>query len=127
MQNKTEKKKPVKLEWQGGLLESKEESPVSLKGQKPSVSKHKDDESFPIHGKVSLRYEKKGRGGNPVLVMTNFSDPNAKNSQSLKKLCSNLKEKLACGGTVENGEIVLMIRDEDRLKKILSSDFGIKV
>lgn len=71
--------------------------------------------------------KKKGRAGNPVSILYKFSDPEAKNKESLKQLCSDLKTKLACGGTVEDNEIILMIRDLEKLKNVLTSQFNFKV
>lgn len=113
----------TKIEWQGGLLNSPDEQPVSLGKNKQSSSQSHDPQQ--ISGKATLRCEKKGRAGNPVFILFRFSDPEAKNESSLKLLCSQLKNKLACGGTVENGEIILQCRDEKKLKTILAENFRI--
>ena len=80
-----------------------------------------------IEGRASLRLEKKGRGGSPVSVLYKFSDLEAKNKESLKQLCSQLKTKFACGGAVEDDEIILMIRDQEKLKLILKNEFNLLV
>jgi translation initiation factor 1 (eIF-1/SUI1) len=115
--------KPIKIEWQGGLISSDEQAVVLKKNNK--TAKIEEESPKKIIGLVSIRFEKKGRAGSPVLILFNFSDKEAKNGASLKMLCSNLKIKLACGGTVENGEIVLMHRDLEKLKNVLKVNFDI--
>ncbi|MBX9838195.1 hypothetical protein [Silvanigrella sp.] len=117
----TEKKKtkPTKLEWAGSLISTKEEKPISLKGSELSNQKSEKRPAQKINGKVQVRKETKGRAGKPVAILFNFTDPEAKNEESLKLLCSELKNKLACGGTTENREIILTLRDFDKLKEVL--------
>ncbi len=121
-----QKKKIITLPWQGGILDNSAQKPVAIKGKELDKSDDTPTNTNKISGKVSLRVEKKGRGGKPVVILFNFLDKEAKNEKSLKQLCSDLKNKLACGGTVEDSEIILMIRDLERLKKILFTDFNLK-
>lgn len=117
----TEKKKakPIKLEWGGSLVSSTDEKPVSLKGLEANNPAPEKKEAHKIKGKVNVRKETKGRAGKPVAILFNFTDPGAKNEESLKLLCSQLKNSLACGGTVDNQEIILTLRDFEKLKVIL--------
>lgn len=120
----TRKTKPIRLEWNGGVISSSEEAPVAIKGQEATLSA-KEKKVEKLNGKLNIRVEKKGRAGKPVAILYGFSDPRAKNPENLKQLCSDLKNKLACGGTVEENEIVLMTRDMDRLTKVLLESFGL--
>ena len=113
-----------KIEWQGGLLNSNTEAPVQIKNQNEKKREVKEV-AQKISGKVCLRLEKKGRAGNPAVILFKFSDPEAKNPTSLKQLCSELKTKLACGGTMENGEILLTLQDLEKVKKILLQFFDL--
>ena len=117
----TEKKKlkPLKIEWEGNLTSSSKEEPVSVKGLDTLKSNIDKKTASKIIGKANIRKETKGRAGKPVAIIFNFSDAEAKNEESLKLLCSKLKNSLACGGTVENGEIVLTLRDFNKLKEAL--------
>ena len=125
MPDQAQKKKPTKLQWEGGLLNTTNEGVVLVKNKvTPPVQKISTPKK--IIGGVSIRTEKKGRAGCPVSILFKFSDPEARNKESLKQLCSELKTKFACGGTVENGEIILMIRDIEKLKSVLISHFGFK-
>ncbi|APJ04937.1 translation initiation factor [Silvanigrella aquatica] len=114
------KSKPIKLEWQGGLASLHEEAPIALRGaDTPASSPPQKLPIGEIQGKVSIRKESKGRAGKPVAILFNFADDLAKNPENLKTLCSKLKTTLACGGTVENGEIILILRNFEKLKEIL--------
>jgi translation initiation factor 1 (eIF-1/SUI1) len=117
----TEKKrlKPIKIEWEGNLAFNSKENPVLVKGTNNIKSNNERKESTKISGKVNIRKETKGRAGKPVAIIFNFSDIEAKKEESLNHLCSQLKNSLACGGTVENGEIILTLRDFNKLKDIL--------
>jgi translation initiation factor 1 len=97
---------------------------VAIKGQEATLSA-KEKKVEKLNGKLNIRVEKKGRAGKPVAILCGFSDPQARNPENLKQLCSDLKNKLACGGTVEENEIVLMTRDMDRLTKVLLESFGL--
>ena len=108
--------KPIKLEWSGGLSPTENATPVSIKGtQSQTVNKI----AAKITGKADIRREIKGRAGKPVAIVCKFSDEEAKNLESLKLLCSILKNSLACGGTVENDEIILTLRDFEKIKTTL--------
>ena len=118
--NKEKKKiKPIKLEWNGSIAFSTEEKPIELKSNNSAQQNLEKKLPQKIKGKVNIRKETKGRAGKPVAILFNFTDPEAKNEESLKLLCSELKNKLACGGTTENQEIILMLRDIEKLKETL--------
>ncbi len=114
--------KPIKLEWQGNILTQSQEGHVSVKDSNEKITKVEKRAPADIKGRAKLRTEVKGRAGKPVVVIFNFSDPNAQQEESLKYLCSKLKTTLACGGTVENKEIVLTIRDIVKLKEVLKQN-----
>ena len=111
------RKKPVKLEWQGGLLDSTPKA-TSTSGLK--VDLKADVELVPGEwkGTVKVRREVKGRGGKPVALLCEFK-PGASQRQK-ESLCRALKEKLACGGTVEAGEILVQVDDFARVQKELA-------
>ncbi len=117
----TEKKKlkPIKIEWAGNISSYSKEEPVSINKIDLIKSNPEKKPANNISGKVNIRKETKGRAGKPVAIIFNFSDIEAKNEESLKYLCSQLKSSLACGGTVENGEVILTLRDLHKLKEVL--------
>lgn len=123
-----EKKKPIKLEWQGGIKESIAPGVQKVEirnGSSDSVSnaakkKTKSmDVVFPKNGfKAKIRKELKGRSGHPVLVVFGFT-PYPPSKEQLTQICSKLKSSLGCGGTVEDSSIVVQTLNEDRLKALL--------
>lgn len=79
-----------------------------------------------------LRFEKKGRGGQPVFILYAFAKDslNKLPDQSPTGLARTLKTQLSCGGTIEEKhkgefEVILQFRDEERLTKILTT-LGLK-
>jgi translation initiation factor 1 (eIF-1/SUI1) len=74
-----------------------------------------------------MRLEKKGRGGQPVAIIF------AVRSEALQRLgCKDLadlgrllKQRLSCGGTVDESEVILQMRDRNRLESVLAA-VGIK-
>ncbi|WP_338636145.1 translation initiation factor [Spirobacillus cienkowskii] len=118
------KPKPVKLEWQGSIsnsLNSSDSEAVSIKNSEKKNEVLQEKNAKHLSGKAHIKIEKKGRAGKPVIIIYNFSDPESQNQESLKKLCASLKNKLACGGTIENNEILLTIRDVEKVKAALLS------
>lgn len=123
------KRKPVKLEWQGGLLDSGagtasgEVERVRIKGAGGEPSGGGKDvaraEERPWKGTARARREAKGRGGKPVALLHGFA-PEADAGQ-LQWLCRALKEKLACGGTVEGAEVLVQVDDFARVQAAASS------
>ena len=63
---------------------------------------------------VRVRVEKR-RYGKEVTIVEGV-DPNGMN---VKKLLTELKSRLACGGTFKNGSIILQGDHRSRVKKIL--------
>lgn len=123
-----EKKKPIKLEWQGGIKESLAPGVKKVEirnGSSDSASKKAQekpkshDVAFPKNGfKAKIRKELKGRSGHPVLVVFGFT-PYSPSKEQLTLICSKLKSSLGCGGTVEESHIVIQTLNEDRLKTLL--------
>ena len=111
------RKKPVKLEWQGGLLDSTAKA-ASSSGSKVQSTVDTEPEAGAWKGTVKVRREVKGRGGKPVALLCEFK-PGASQRQK-ETLCRALKEKLACGGTVEAGEILVQVDDFARVQKELA-------
>jgi translation initiation factor 1 (eIF-1/SUI1) len=119
-----EKKKPIKLEWLGGIKESVSERSTKIEIRTGSSKQTKSmakpvecqDEPAPKNGyQAKIRKEAKGRSGHPVLVIFGFT-PRLPSSKALSEYCSKLKSSMGCGGTVEGDQIVLQTLDEPRLR-----------
>ena len=148
MTEKSERKKPVRLEWQGGLLNSgpsvagdavevknKASNAKPLGNTKSPPATHSarspegpgqsgNSNATGIGGKAKVRRESKGRAGKPVAFVFEFSDPAAHSTQNLKELLSKLKTHLACGGGLEDNGLVVQVDDIPRVIAALAK-FGI--
>lgn len=58
-------------------------------------------------GRVVLRRETKHRGGKAVVIIGGLEAIEGMDADATAQLAKQLKAKLACGGTVEAGEIVI--------------------
>lgn len=113
--------KSVKLEWQGGLAENSpnDAQKVLLKGETISqnINKNNVDASIQKPQFLKLKREVKGRGGHPVIVLCEISP--SLNDAALEAFAKLLKGKLGCGGTIENGAVILQTQQIDRIEKEL--------
>jgi translation initiation factor 1 len=124
-----EQKKPVRLEWQGGIAEStatETATRIVIKGSEAS-SQNSTQKSPPTNAlkanpkgpeRVRMRRETKGRGGHPVLILHDIEPKQS--PEMLKSFATSLKTKLGCGGTAENGEIILQTQNADAIEKKLA-------
>ena len=59
------------------------------------------------HGRVVLARETKHRGGKAVVIVRGLVQLPAWDDAAIEQLAKELKRSLGCGGTVEDGEIVV--------------------
>lgn len=113
-------KKPVRLEFSTELISTapSDSIRVEMKGEKKAVEQKKSTDNAPITGQVKIRKEVKQRAGHPVHVLFDFTDPRA-NGNALLTLCKTLKDKLGCGGSVEDKRVILQCTDPERIAKLL--------
>lgn len=133
LKKRSEKKKPIILEWQGGIKESLPSGVQKVEirnGNAGGASKQKKEKAspsdlpFPKNGfKAKIRKELKGRSGHPVLVIFGFT-PHCPSKEQLTLICSKLKSSLGVGGTVEDASIVIQTLNEDRVKSLLDKFLG---
>lgn len=69
------------------------------------------------NAKICIIYQKKGRGNNPVTIIKGLEC----DEDEIKSLAKELKQKLAVGGSVENGEIILQGNQVDKTINIFKS------
>lgn len=62
-----------------------------------------EDTIDPEKQRLRLRYERSGRGGKEVTLVTGFVG----SSEDLKALATKLKQAAGCGGSAKDGEIIL--------------------
>ena len=85
----------------GDLLKDK-----GFTSNEAEITNHSDqsvDDTIDYNAKIRVIYQKKGRGNNPVTIINGLE----LSSDDIKLLAKELKQKLAVGGSIENGEIIL--------------------
>lgn len=129
------RKKPVTLEWRGSLLASDAgggAETVTVNGTRAAAAtgpasagksaggnttRSQGAHAGEWKGKLRVRREVKGRGGHPAFILYEFS-PGASASQ-LKELSSFLRSGLGCGGSAEDGQVIIIAPSWERLKQAL--------
>lgn len=78
-----------------------------------------EDESSFSHqsSPLLLKYEKKGRNGKPVIIVSGFEG----DETELKKLATQIKQKFAVGGSIKDNEIILQGDIRDKLTPFLNT------
>lgn len=71
---------------------------------------------------LTLFYEKKGRGGKQVTIITGFEG----SDNEVAEIAGTLKKRLGTGGSSRDGEILIQGDRRNELRKILA-DMGYKV
>ena len=72
--------------------------------------------------KLHIQYERKGRGGKEVCVVSGFNTED----DVIKRFAKRLKQACGLGGSVKNGEILVQGQAIDKIEKFLLSE-GFKV
>ena len=84
------------------------------------ITNHSDqsvDDTIDYNAKIRVIYQKKGRGNNPVTIINGLE----LSSDDIKLLAKELKQKLAVGGSIENGEIILQGDQVEKTINVLKS------
>lgn len=69
----------------------------------------------PKHPRLDIAYERKGRAGKPATVIVGFEC----DDDELRAIASELKSKLATGGSARGGEILLQGDRRNQSKQLL--------
>lgn len=81
------------------------------------------DSQLPVQkGRLVVSYEKKGRGGKQVTIISGFNLP----ADDLADVAASLKRKLGVGGSARGGEILIQGDCRAKLPQLLR-DMGFKV
>lgn len=65
--------------------------------------------------KITVSFERKGRGGKQATILSGFDCDDSE----LEAIASQLKRRLACGGSARGGEILLQGDRRESVRKIL--------
>ncbi|MDA8930566.1 translation initiation factor [Bacteroidia bacterium] len=80
------------------------------------VAKEKPTVNLPANAqKLSVRKEKKGRGGKTVTVIEGYQG----NPQTLEALCKKVKQQCGVGGSVDRKTFIIQGNKADQVVKIL--------
>ena len=64
-----------------------------------------------LKGKITVRHERKGRGGRTATVVSGLGVPDAQ----VELFCREMKKGMGCGASVEDGAVVLQGEIMDRV------------
>lgn len=98
-------------DWQqalGALLSSGSLPEGEQASETPAVNE-------PKKGRVIVSYERKGRGGKEVTILSGFDLDN----DALCRLASELKQRLGAGGSARGGEILIQGDRRERVAALL--------
>ena len=68
---------------------------------------------------IKLKKETKGRSGHPVIVLFDFIP--SLSEETLETFSKTLKSKLGCGGSIENGTLILQTRSVETVETHLAT------
>jgi len=102
--------------WQDSLKNFLESNPELPEGQDPEV--HSDTPESASIQRLDIIYERKGRAGKPVTIISGFDASYPDNI--IEALASELKRTLGCGGSCRGGEILLQGDRRENIRRILT-------
>lgn len=93
------------LSWQEQLLQLSDKMPAGeAQGCQTDDNVVRVKTSAEKCGKISIFFEKKGRGGKQATIIAGLDNLS---EEELQKLASEIKKKLATGGSARAGEILI--------------------
>ena len=151
------RKKPIKLEWQGGIADVSQSNSTSTntlservipKNEARNSYKNASGKNNGAHANsnansnanttpnttpnsnsknastaaiksIKLKKETKGRSGHPVIVLFDFIP--SLSEETLETFSKTLKSKLGCGGSIENGTLILQTRSVETVETHLAT------
>lgn len=108
-------KKPPPSRVSTGESEKLTHSPFAALGGRPAAPAPPEPAAATVvepevpkpRGRLVLRRETKHRGGKAVVVISGFDALRGFDARAIEALAKECKHALGCGGTVDDGEIVL--------------------
>ena len=76
----------------------------------------------PVLDRLTIAYERKGRGGKEVTIIRGFTVSH----EEVSAIASKLKSKLGTGGSARGGEILMQGDRREKVREVLS-DMGVKL
>ncbi|MGB0851392.1 MAG: translation initiation factor [Bacteroidia bacterium] len=109
------KKKMQKLDLSNFFTSQTEDTGFKVLGESDGAEKALE-ETLPANAqKLTVRKEKKGRGGKTVTVIEGYKG----NPQTLEALCKKVKQQCGVGGSVDKKTFIIQGDKADQVVKIL--------
>ena len=99
------------MDWQDKLSALRDSLP---EGEEPTPGPGNSEATPDARGVLLITFEKKGRGGKQATIVSGFDC----DADRLREIASQLKKRLATGGSARGGEILVQ---GDRRKDVLSA------
>ena len=109
------KKKMQKLDLNNFFIRNEQEEGFKVL-QENNQKNSENITSLPTNAqRLSVRKEKKGRGGKTVTIVEGYQG----NPQTLEQLCKKVKQQCGVGGSVQNRTFIIQGDKADQVVKIL--------
>ncbi len=110
------KKKMEKLDLSNFFTSQNEDTGFKVLSDVDGKAKEDDTTNLPANAqKLTVRKEKKGRGGKTVTVVEGYKG----NPQTLETLCKKVKQQCGVGGSVDRKTFIIQGDKADQVVKIL--------
>jgi len=110
------KKKMEKLDLSNFFTSQNEDTGFKVLSYVDGKAKEEDTTNLPANAqKLTVRKEKKGRGGKTVTVVEGYKG----NPQTLETLCKKVKQQCGVGGSVDRKTFIIQGDKADQVVKIL--------
>ena len=110
------KKKMEKLDLSNFFTSQNEDTGFKVLSDVDGKAKEEDTTNLPANAqKLTVRKEKKGRGGKTVTVVEGYNG----NPQTLETLCKKVKQQCGVGGSVDRKTFIIQGDKADQVVKIL--------
>ena len=110
------KKKMEKLDLSNFFTSQNEDTGFKVLSDDDGKAKEEDMTNLPANAqKLTVRKEKKGRGGKTVTVVEGYKG----NPQTLENLCKKVKQQCGVGGSVDRKTFIIQGDKADQVVKIL--------
>lgn len=104
-------------DWQSALQGLLDSSSLPQGEESAADSSAAPEKGTGQKGRLAIAYEKKGRGGKQVTIVSGFNIDN----EALNDVAATLKRKLGTGGSARGGEILIQGDRRTEVKQLLTS------
>lgn len=106
------------MNWQDQLKAFLNANPDLPEGEEPAAEPvDTDAETHGSQGRLDVRMERKGRAGKTATIISGWTV----DDDALQSIASRIKQRLGCGGSASEGEIMLQGDRRDQAVSLLQS------